>query len=70
MTTAISEPRLIPAEQLAAMLNISTRTLWRKLSAKKIPEPVRIGGLPRWRLDQVRQWIAQGCPVRHGGRSK
>ncbi len=62
MIQQASDPLLVPAEEVARLLNISTRTLWRKLSAKKIPEPVRIAGLPRWRLDLLKQWIDQGCP--------
>jgi predicted DNA-binding transcriptional regulator AlpA len=53
---------LIPAERLADMMNVSTRTLWRLLSAKKLLEPVRIGGSVRWRLEEIKQWIADGCP--------
>lgn len=56
------EVLLIPADQLAKLLQISTRTLWRLLSAGRLPEPVRIGGSVRWRLDQVKQWIESGCP--------
>ena len=58
------ESLLIPAERFAKMMQISTRTLWRLLSARRIPEPVRIGGSVRWRLDQVKQWIASGCQPR------
>ncbi|MBN8625036.1 MAG: helix-turn-helix domain-containing protein [Planctomycetes bacterium] len=57
-----SEPLLIQADELATLLNVSERTLWRLLSAGKIPEPVRLGRSTRWRLDQVRQWINDGCP--------
>ncbi len=58
------EVLLIPAERFAKLMQISTRTLWRLLSAGRVPEPVRIGGSVRWRLDQVKQWIASGCPPR------
>jgi len=58
-----SEPLLIPAEELARLLQVSTRTLWRQLSARRIPKPVRIGGSVRWRLEEVRTWIAEGCPL-------
>jgi len=56
------EPLLISAEQLAEMLQISTRTLWRLLSSGKLLTPVHIGGSTRWRLEQVRLWIEEGCP--------
>lgn len=57
-----TETLLIPVEQLAEMMNVSTRTVWRLLSAKRIPEPVRLGGSVRWPLDRVREWIDAGCP--------
>jgi excisionase family DNA binding protein len=62
-TSVKDEPLLIPAEQLAGLLNLSTRTVWRMLSAGQIPKPVRIGASVRWRLDQVREWINDGCPA-------
>lgn len=57
-----SEALLITAEELAPMLNVSERTLWRLLSAGKLPEPVRLGRLTRWSLDRVKEWIVEGCP--------
>jgi excisionase family DNA binding protein len=60
---ADGEPLLVTASQIATLMQISTRTLWRLLSGGKIPEPLRIGGAVRWRLDDVKSWIAAGCPV-------
>jgi excisionase family DNA binding protein len=53
---------LVSAEELATILDVSQRTIWRLLSARKIPNPVRFGGTVRWRLAQVSEWIEQGCP--------
>ena len=55
-------PILIAAAELARLLQISTRTLWRLRSAGEVPEPVRFAGTVRWRLDQIKNWIANGCP--------
>ena len=63
MSTEVA-PKLINAEELAQMLDISERTLWRLLSGHKLPEPVRIGRNTRWRLAEVTAWIERGCP--HG----
>jgi len=57
------EAVLLTPEDLAKMLKVSERTLWRLLSARKIPAPVRIGGSTRWRLAEVQEWIAGGCPT-------
>lgn len=54
-------PTLIDAEALAKMMDISVRTLWRLLSAGKLPQPVRIGRNTRWRLAEIRRWIEGGC---------
>ena len=56
--------KLINAEELAQMLDVSERTLWRLLSGGKVPQPVRIGRNTRWRLTEVAEWIEKGCP--HG----
>lgn len=57
------ELRLIGADELAELLDVSTRTVWRLLSTGRLVQPVRIGGSVRWRLDEVRDWIKNGCPV-------
>jgi excisionase family DNA binding protein len=55
-------PILISAEELARLMRVSERTLWRLLSAGKVPQPVRIGRSTRWRYAEVREWIEKGCP--------
>ena len=57
-----TEPLLIPAAEFARLLQVSTRTLWRQLSAGQIPRPVRFGGTVRWRLEEIHEWISMGCP--------
>ncbi len=56
-------PKLINAEELARMMGISERTLWRLLSGGRLPQPVRIGRNTRWRLAEVTEWIERGCPA-------
>ena len=58
-------PLLIAAGEVARLLNVSKRTLWRLLSAGKVPAPVRLGSAVRWRRDELEQWILQGCPSGH-----
>lgn len=55
-------PLLITVEILAKMLDISPRTVWRKLSCGEMIKPVRIGKCVRWRRHEVAAWIAEGCP--------
>jgi predicted DNA-binding transcriptional regulator AlpA len=62
------EPLLISVDELAMILKISPRSVWRLLSAGKMIEPVRIGGAVRWRFHEVKSWIDQGCPTVNGGR--
>ncbi|MDZ4852068.1 MAG: helix-turn-helix domain-containing protein [Pirellulaceae bacterium] len=53
---------LITATQLADLLSISERTLYRLKSTGRLPSPLTLGGSVRWRLTDVRDWIAKGCP--------
>ena len=55
------EVQLISAEHLAGMLQISERTLWRWLSARRVPAPLRVSGTVRWRLQEIKEWIEGGC---------
>lgn len=50
-------PPLITTKELARLLQVSTRTVWRWLKAGALPPPLRMGGSVRWRLDVVHAWI-------------
>ena len=60
--TDSSQPILISVDELATILGVSSRTVWRLLSAGKLLHPIRLGGVVRWRYAEVRQWIDDGCP--------
>ena len=49
---------LLKAEEVADMLAISTRSLYRLVSAPgKFPKPVKLGGSTRWREAEVVAWV-------------
>ena len=58
----IEQPVLLSAAQVADLMQISTRTVWRLLSAGELIEPVRMRGNTRWRRAELESWIAAGCP--------
>lgn len=53
---------LLSVDQLAALLNCSPRHCYRLTDAGKIPRPVKLGSLVRWRADEITAWLADGCP--------
>lgn len=57
------EPRLLPAKGVANLLGLGLTTFQRHRSLKLIgPLPIRIGGAVRWDREELKQWIAAGCP--------
>jgi len=62
MTKNDDEMALMDARDVARRLNVSTRTVWRLLSAGQLPKPVRIGRSVRWRHEVLEEWIRLGCP--------
>ncbi|MCG3138981.1 MAG: hypothetical protein HJJLKODD_02853 [Phycisphaerae bacterium] len=53
------------AKDAARLLGISRGQFWKLHSMGKTPLPVRLGAkAPRWRLDELRKWLAAGCPDR------
>lgn len=62
---------LIDVSQVAEKLRCSARTVRRLADAGRMPKPVKVGGLTRWRVDVVDEWIGKGCPdVKPAKRSK
>lgn len=59
---AFNQPALLSVDQVAALMQISTRTVWRLLSSGELIEPVRMRGNTRWRRVELEAWIESGCP--------
>jgi len=56
--------QLISVKEVAAMLSLSKRQIFRLNSCGKIPAPLRIGGAVRWSAEQISSWLASGAPDR------
>jgi predicted DNA-binding transcriptional regulator AlpA len=63
LATAI-EPLLMPAAEAARLCGISEASWYRLKSAGMLPAPVKLGGRVLWRIEDLRLWIALGCPSR------
>lgn len=46
---------LVPAAEAAAMLSMGKSTFWREVKKQKLPAPVKIGGLTRWRVADLQR---------------
>lgn len=45
--------------QRPALLQVSGSTLWRWVSEKKFPAPMRFGGATCWRVGDIRRWLKE-----------
>ena len=62
VNTQTADMLLVNANDLAKMLSISVRHLWRMKSAKKLPKAIQIGNCVRWKLLSISEWLCLGCP--------
>ena len=61
----VSDLLALTAKDAAALLDISRAQLWKLHASGKIPLPVYLGTkAPRWRADELREWLAAGAPDR------
>lgn len=74
--SATVSPALLDIRQLSAKGLGSTRHIRRLVDSGRMPAPVRLGSLLRWRIETgdpmtgIDDWIAAGCPsVRQHGRT-
>ena len=60
MTTAT----LLNVKEVAEMLGLSERTVYRLSDTGNMPQPVKLGAAVRWRRQELESWIENGCPKR------
>jgi prophage regulatory protein len=53
---------ILTVEDVASMLRVAKRTVWRLVSTGKIPQPIRYGRNVRWRSADIDLWLELGCP--------
>jgi len=51
------QPLLVKAADLAKLLSVTERQIWRWKSSGKLPKPMKIGRSTRWRLSEIEEWI-------------
>ncbi len=60
-TVALPEAILLDVAGVAAMCDCSPKLVRRLSEAGKMPAPVRLGRLLRWRKAEILAWINAGC---------
>jgi excisionase family DNA binding protein len=54
-------PALLDVRAVAALLHCSPRHVYRLADASRMPAPVKLGALVRWRRKEIDSWIGGGC---------
>lgn len=54
---------LLDVRAVAGLLNVSSRTVYRLADAGRMPRPVKLGQLVRWRRAELAEWLNAGCPT-------
>lgn len=58
---------LVDVDWLESFCRSSKRHIYRLVDSGRMPAPIKLGRLNRWRRTEIEQWIANGCkPVRSG----
>lgn len=67
---ASPEAALLDVKAVAKILECSTRSVRRLADAGRMPAPLKIGALLRFRRADIEAWIADGCrPIRSARKS-
>jgi excisionase family DNA binding protein len=57
-----AEAALLDVQAVARLLDCSSRHICRLADAGRMPAPIRLGALVRWRRADLDSWLANGCP--------
>ena len=52
------------AKQVAVMLGVSVRQVWRLHATGRLPRAIRLGNCVRWRRAEIEAFVEAGCPTR------
>ena len=69
-TDRLTTERVLPdtltlaSKDAAGLLGISRAHFWKLNGLGKLPAPVRLGRVVRWRRDELIRWLNAGCPCR------
>ncbi|MCZ6654695.1 MAG: helix-turn-helix domain-containing protein [Planctomycetota bacterium] len=61
---------LLNVQEVAAVLKVSPRTVYRLSDSRGMPRPYKLGALVRWSRVAVEEWVANGCPTCGEGRQE
>jgi predicted DNA-binding transcriptional regulator AlpA len=52
-------PQLLSVNEVAELLCLSKRSVWRYAATGRLPPPLRLGGVARWNASELRRFVAQ-----------
>jgi predicted DNA-binding transcriptional regulator AlpA len=61
---AVLPPLLVRRREAARLCGLSPASWDRLTSAGRTPAPIRLGSAVLWSVEELRAWIAAGCPDR------
>jgi excisionase family DNA binding protein len=58
-----SERLALSAREVAKLLGVSQRHVWKLLAAGRMPKPFRLGRSVKWNYALLRAWVDADCPA-------
>ncbi|MBL8798909.1 MAG: helix-turn-helix domain-containing protein [Planctomycetia bacterium] len=58
-STVLAPAPLLTSADLERLFQVGSRTIRRWVDSAQLPRPVRVGGVRRWQLDDIRQVLHQ-----------
>jgi predicted DNA-binding transcriptional regulator AlpA len=55
------DAELVSCRVVAGLLGVSQRQVCKLAACGRMPRPIKLGRSTRWRLHELRTWIASGC---------
>ena len=63
-STAPNSPLAVRAAEAARLIGVKSRHFRALDSSARLPRGLRLGRAKIWRVDELRAWLAAGCPSR------
>ena len=65
-----SDSALLDAREAARLCRVSLPMLYKLNASGRMPCPIKIGSLMRWKRKEILTWIDAGCPAGQPGKTE
>jgi predicted DNA-binding transcriptional regulator AlpA len=64
-SSRMAVPQLLSVEEIAVKFNLCTRSIWRLVASRELPQPIHVGSARRWYASEIEGYLKKQTEKRN-----